>query len=66
MLGAKLPAMPALECVVALPAETLNSVVALLLERTVQANDELNTKGPITRWHAKVPPPIPVGQYLTR
>lgn len=66
MLGPRLPAISALERVVALPAETLNSVLAILLERAVSANDELPTKGPITRWHAKIPPPIPAGQYLTR
>ncbi|ORY90061.1 cyclin-domain-containing protein [Leucosporidium creatinivorum] len=66
MLGPTLPTMPALERVVALPAETLNSVVALLLETAVSANDKLSTKGVITRWHAKVPPPIPAGQYLSR
>lgn len=66
MLGPILPTMPALNRVIALPAETLNSIVAILLERAVSLNDELPTKGPITRWHAKVPPPIPAGQYLTR
>lgn len=66
MLGPDHPPTPALDRLVALPPEVLNSIVALLLVRAVAANDALGVRGPITRWHAKVPSPITCDAYLKR
>lgn len=61
-----LPTTPSLARLCSLPPEQLNSVFALVLVRAVAVNDKLPSKGPLTRWHAKVPSDIPVGQYLSR
>ena len=66
MLGPTLEPTPGLDRLVALPPELLNSIVALLLGRAVAANDALGVRGPITRWHAKVPSPITIPAYMNR
>ncbi|GAA5892093.1 hypothetical protein JCM6882_005693 [Rhodosporidiobolus microsporus] len=46
--------------------DVLDDLFALLLAEAVQKNDQLPTKGTITRFHSKQPPPLEVGAYLAR
>lgn len=49
-----------------LPQAVLDSVLAEVLERAVHGNDKLQTKGTITRFHAKTPSKLPIADYLHR
>ncbi|KAM0793674.1 hypothetical protein ACM66B_001103 [Microbotryomycetes sp. NB124-2] len=51
---------------VKLPNDVVHVVFASLLDECRLANDRLPTKGPITRWHAKVPSPIESATYIHR
>ncbi|GAA5828202.1 hypothetical protein JCM11251_002634 [Rhodosporidiobolus azoricus] len=46
--------------------EVLDEIFALLLVEAVQKNDQLPSKGSITRFHSKQPPPLEVRAYLAR
>ncbi|BGP12475.1 hypothetical protein JCM10213v2_000392 [Rhodosporidiobolus nylandii] len=50
----------------ALPIDVLDSLFAECLSRTVEHNDRLPSRGQITRFHSKQPPPLAIGQYLPR
>ncbi|BGP36437.1 hypothetical protein JCM10450v2_000337 [Rhodotorula kratochvilovae] len=58
--------IPATNRLAALPVETLNRVFAHLLVGVVARNDRLASKGAITRFHSKQPPPLEIGAYLER
>ncbi|GJN92188.1 hypothetical protein Rhopal_005218-T1 [Rhodotorula paludigena] len=59
-------AIPAANRLASLPVESLNEVFAHLLSSAVASNDKLPTKGAITRYHSKQPPPLEIGAYLAR
>ncbi|KAK4050469.1 hypothetical protein OIV83_003539 [Microbotryomycetes sp. JL201] len=59
-------ATPWLDRFVKLPNDVVHATFAALLDECRFANDRLPTKGPITRWHAKVPSPIESATYLHR
>lgn len=50
----------------ALPPPILTTLIAHLLSTCARANDLLPTRGPITRFHAKVKPPLRIADYLSR
>ncbi|GAA5997297.1 uncharacterized protein JCM10292_000159 [Rhodotorula paludigena] len=58
--------IPATNRLASLPVESLNEVFAHLLSLAVASNDKLPTKGAITRYHSKQPPPLEIGAYLAR
>ncbi|GAA5866500.1 hypothetical protein JCM1840_001337 [Sporobolomyces johnsonii] len=51
-----------------LPVAQLNAIYARVLADAVDHNDpaRVNTKGDITRFHSKVPPPLEIEAYLAR
>ncbi|GAA5972607.1 hypothetical protein JCM21900_003736 [Sporobolomyces salmonicolor] len=51
-----------------LPVAQLNAIYARVLADAVNDNDpaRVKTKGDITRFHSKVPPPLEIEAYLTR
>ncbi|KAK4332092.1 protein of cyclin PHO80-like protein family [Rhodotorula toruloides] len=58
--------IPATNRLATLPIETLNQIFAHALAEAVTANDSLPSKGAITRFHSKQPPPLEIGAYLSR
>ncbi|GAA5972672.1 hypothetical protein JCM11641_002967 [Rhodosporidiobolus odoratus] len=58
--------VPSLNRLASLPIDVLNSLFALALTAAVHSNDRLATKGVVTRFHSKQPPPLEIGQYLAR
>ncbi|GAA6046511.1 hypothetical protein JCM3770_006185 [Rhodotorula araucariae] len=65
MAHARFP-IPATNRLAALPIETLNRAFAHLLVGVVARNDRLPSKGAITRFHSKQPPPLEIRAYLER
>ena len=59
-------AIPATNRLAGLPIEALTRVFASVLVDRVQHNDRLATKGAITRFHSKQPPPLEISAYLDR
>ncbi|GAA6014874.1 hypothetical protein JCM11491_002145 [Sporobolomyces phaffii] len=54
-----------------LPISALNEIYSSLVHTTVSENDSstrtgIGTRGPVTRFHSKVPPPLPIRDYLAR
>ena len=60
------PTPGALADLLALPQPVLHSILAAVLETAVGENDQLPTKGVITRFHAKVSSKLAVVDYLNR
>ena len=58
--------IPATNRLASLPVEALTRIFAHLLAIAVASNDALETKGTITRFHSKQPPPLEIGAYLKR
>lgn len=58
--------IPATNRLAALPVEALSHILAHLLTTAVASNDQLETKGTVTRFHSKQPPPLEIGAYLKR
>lgn len=58
--------IPATNRLATLPIEALNQIFAHALAEAVTANDSLPSKGAITRFHSKQPPPLEIGAYLSR
>lgn len=58
--------IPATNRLAGLPTETLNAVFAHVLVDVVRTNDALASKGAITRFHSKQPPPLEIRAYLER
>ncbi|BGP21413.1 hypothetical protein Rt10032_c01g0125 [Rhodotorula toruloides] len=58
--------IPATNRLATQPVETLNQIFAHALAEAVTANDSLPSKGAITRFHSKQPPPLEIGAYLSR
>jgi hypothetical protein len=63
--------LPLTNLLATLPISTLNEIYSSLLLETIALNDcstknGIGTRGPITRFHSKVPPPLPVQDYLAR
>lgn len=58
--------IPATNRLASLPVEALSHILAHLLTTAVASNDQLETKGTITRFHSKQPPPLEIGAYLKR
>ncbi|GAA5856204.1 hypothetical protein JCM8547_000818 [Rhodosporidiobolus lusitaniae] len=61
-----LPAMPNLTRLVELPMDVLEQLFAACLAECVHKNNRLPTKGVVTRFHSKQPPPLEIRQYLAR
>ncbi|GAA5873202.1 hypothetical protein JCM3774_000078 [Rhodotorula dairenensis] len=58
--------IPATNRLASLPVEALTRIFAHLLSAAVAHNDQLDTKGTVTRFHSKQPPPLEIGAYLKR
>ncbi|GAA5960075.1 hypothetical protein JCM8115_004522 [Rhodotorula mucilaginosa] len=58
--------IPATNRLASLPVEALSHILAHLLTTAVASNDQLETKGTVTRFHSKQPPPLEIGAYLKR
>ncbi|GAA5837444.1 hypothetical protein JCM9279_005691 [Rhodotorula babjevae] len=58
--------IPATNRLSGLPIEALTRVFASVLVDRVHHNDRLATKGAITRFHSKQPPPLEICAYLDR
>lgn len=58
--------IPATNRLASLPVEALTRILAHLLSAAVAHNDQLDTKGTVTRFHSKQPPPLEIGAYLKR
>ncbi|GAA5901541.1 hypothetical protein JCM8208_001535 [Rhodotorula glutinis] len=58
--------IPATNRLSGLPIEALTRVFAAVLVDRVHHNDRLATKGAITRFHSKQPPPLEISAYLDR
>ncbi|GAA6020224.1 hypothetical protein JCM10207_004378 [Rhodosporidiobolus poonsookiae] len=58
--------MPATNRLAQLPIDVLDSLFAHCLAHTVSLNDRLPSRGSITRFHSKQPPPLEISAYLSR
>lgn len=71
MATIKFQDLPNTNLLASLPLSSLNLIYTSLLQETVQKNDHSNktgigTRGPITRFHSKSPPPLGIQDYLNR
>ncbi|GAA5922124.1 uncharacterized protein JCM15063_003195 [Sporobolomyces koalae] len=71
MASIKFEDLPHTNLLATLPVSTLNEIYSALLERTLAENDPstktgIGTRGPVTRFHSKVPPPLSPRDYLER
>ncbi|GAA5896264.1 uncharacterized protein JCM6883_006853 [Sporobolomyces salmoneus] len=71
MATIRFPDLPNTNLIASLPISALNEIYSSLLLSTISANDPstktgIGTRGPVTRFHSKVPPPLPCRDYLAR
>ncbi|KPV78214.1 uncharacterized protein RHOBADRAFT_40756 [Rhodotorula graminis WP1] len=66
MANVRFAAIPATNRLADLPIEALTRVFAAVLVDRVHDNDRLATKGAITRFHSKQPPPLEISAYVDR
>ncbi|GAA6035950.1 hypothetical protein JCM8097_005181 [Rhodosporidiobolus ruineniae] len=66
MANVRLPRTLALCRLAALPIDVLDQLFAACLAAAVARNDRLPSRGQITRFHSKQPPPLEITAYLAR